>query len=64
MKVVNTSPSFGKYSRQPIEALHANGFELQSLPAEATLDELKPHLADADALIRAFDDALRTLKNA
>ena len=56
MKVINTSPSFAKYSNHPVEVLQANGFEVQSFPADVSLDELKPHLADADALIVAFTE--------
>ena len=56
MKVINTSPSFAKYSSHPVDVLHENGFEVQSFPADVTLETLKPHLADADALIVAFTE--------
>ena len=56
MKVISTSPSFAKYSRHPVDYFNDNGFEVQSFPADVTLAELKPHLADADALIVAFTE--------
>lgn len=56
MKVINTSPSFAKYSNHPVEVLSENGFEVQCFPADVTLDTLKPHLVDADALIVAFTE--------
>ena len=56
MKVINTSPSFAKYSNHPVEVLGENGFEVLSFPADVTLDALKPHLAEADALIVAFTE--------
>ena len=56
MKVISTSPSFAKYSNHPVEYLKEHGFELQSFPADVALAELKPHLADADALIVAFTE--------
>lgn len=56
MKVISTSPSFAKYSNHPVEYLKENGFEVQAFPADATLAELKPHLAEADALIVAFTE--------
>ena len=56
MKVISTSPSFAKYSKHPIDYLNENGFEVQAFPADVSLDVLKPHLADADALIVAFTE--------
>lgn len=56
MKVISTSPSFAKYSKHPVEYLNENGFEVQAFPADITLADLKPHLADADALIVAFTE--------
>ena len=56
MKVISTSPSFAKYSNHPVEYLKEHGFELQSFPADVTLAQLKPHLADADALIVAITE--------
>ena len=56
MKVINTSPSFAKYSNHPVEVLNENGFEVQSFPADVTLETLRPHLVDADALIVAFTE--------
>ena len=56
MKVINTSPSFARYSNHPVEVLNENGFEVQSFAADVTLETLRPHLADADALIVAFTE--------
>lgn len=56
MKVISTSPSFAKYSNHPVEYLNENGFEVLAFPADITLADLKPHLADADALIVAFTE--------
>lgn len=56
MKVISTSPSFAKYSKHPIEYLDKNGFAVQAFPADVSLEVLKPHLADADALIVAFTE--------
>lgn len=64
MKVICTSPSFAKYDAAPIEALQQHGFELITLPADAPLSALEPHLADTVAMIVAFtevDDALLAL---
>lgn len=61
MKVINTSPSFGKYSKHPLDVLRDNGFDVQSFPADASLETLKPFLGEAHALIVAFtevDEAL------
>jgi len=56
MKVICTSPSFAKYDTAPIETLQQHGFELITLPADAPLSALEPHLADTVALIVAFTD--------
>ena len=56
MKVISTSPSFAKYSNRPIDDLNENGFEVQAFPADISLEALKPHLVDADALIVAFTE--------
>ncbi|WJY17140.1 phosphoglycerate dehydrogenase [Pectobacteriaceae bacterium CE90] len=61
MKVICTSPSFAKYDPQPITMLQEQGFELITLPTDAPLKALKPHLADAVALIVAFTDVSDTL---
>ena len=55
-KVINTSPSFAKYSSHPVDVLRENGLELCSFPADVPLDALKPTLADAEALIVAFTE--------
>ncbi|WP_455812720.1 phosphoglycerate dehydrogenase [Pseudomonas graminis] len=56
MKVICTSPSFAKYDAQPITTLREQGFELVSLPADAPLSALEPHLADTVAMIVAFTE--------
>lgn len=56
MKVICTSPSFAKYDATPIETLKQNGFELITLPADAPLSALEPHLAETVAMIVAFTD--------
>lgn len=56
MKVICTSPSFAKYDDAPIRALQQQGFELITLPADAPLSALEPHLADTVAMIVAFTD--------
>ena len=56
MKVICTSPSFAKYDAAPIDALQQQGFELITLPADAPLSALEPHLADTVAMIVAFTD--------
>ncbi len=56
MKVICTSPSFAKYDETPITTLQQHGFELITLPADAPLCALQPHLADTVALIVAFTD--------
>ncbi len=64
MKVICTSPSFARYDAAPIDTLRQQGFELITLPADAPLSALAPHLADTVALIVAFtevNDALLSL---
>lgn len=56
MKVICTSPSFAKYDDRPVKDLQAQGFELVTLPADAPLSALEPHLADTVAMIVAFTD--------
>lgn len=56
MKVICTSPSFAKYDTQPITALREQSFDLITLPADAPLSELTPHLAGTVAMIVAFTD--------
>ncbi|MEH7483276.1 phosphoglycerate dehydrogenase [Neobacillus drentensis] len=56
MKVVSTSPSFAKYSNEPIEYLQKHGLELVHLPADLSEDELIKNLKDADAAIVAFSE--------
>lgn len=56
MKVINTSPSFAKYSNHPVEVLSENGFVLRSFPADVSLETLTPDLAEAEALIVAFTE--------
>jgi len=56
MKVICTSPSFAKYDAQPIRDLQAQGFELITLPADAPLSALEPHLTDTVAMIVAFTE--------
>ncbi len=56
MKVICTSPSFAKYDERPIAALKEQGFELITLPADAPLSALQPHLAETVAMIVAFTE--------
>jgi len=56
MKVICTSPSFAKYDAKPIEMLRQADLELISLPADAPLSALEPHLSDTVAMIVAFTD--------
>ncbi|POP47112.1 hydroxyacid dehydrogenase [Superficieibacter electus] len=56
MKVICTSPSFAKYDARPLTALQDADLELVSLPADATMEMLVPHLADAVAMIVAFTE--------
>lgn len=61
MKVICTSPSFAKYDAAPIDTLQQHGFELITLPADAPLSALEPHLADTVAMIVAFTDVNEAL---
>lgn len=61
MKVICTSPSFAKYDATPIDVLQQNGFELITLPADAPLSALEPHLAETVAMIVAFTDVNEAL---
>lgn len=45
MKPICTSPSFAKYSAQPVNDLPVQGFELIALPADTPLSTLESHLA-------------------
>lgn len=56
MKVVSTSPSFAKYSAEPIKYLKQHGIELVQLPADIEESEFISHIQDADAAIVAFTD--------
>ncbi|WP_017347637.1 phosphoglycerate dehydrogenase [Pantoea sp. A4] len=56
MKVICTSPSFAKYDATPVETLKSHGFELVTLPADAPLSALEPHLAETVAMIVAFTE--------
>lgn len=61
MKVICTSPSFAKYDAQPVATLKEQGFELVTLPADAPLEALLPHLADTVAMIVAFTEVNEAL---
>ncbi|EIC85915.1 phosphoglycerate dehydrogenase [Serratia sp. M24T3] len=61
MKVICTSPSFAKYDAQPIATLREQGFELVMLAADASLDQLEPHLAETVAIIVAFTEVNEAL---
>lgn len=56
MKVICTSPSFAKYDSTPVTQLQQAGLELITLPADAPLSDLEPHLADTVAMIVAFTE--------
>ena len=56
MKVICTSPSFAKYDAAPIAVLQQHGLELITLPADAPLSALEPHLTNTVAMIVAFTD--------
>lgn len=56
MKVLCTSPSFAKYDTRPVTTLKEQGLELITLPANAPLSALEPHLAETVAMIVAFTD--------
>ncbi|WPC43321.1 phosphoglycerate dehydrogenase [Clostridium sp. JS66] len=65
MKVISTSPSFAKYSKEPIELLNKNGIEVSYLPAGIAEDEFIEKIHDVDALIVAFTQINENvLKNA
>ena len=55
MKVVCTSPSFAKYSEEPIQYLVEHGIELIRLPADIGEEEFIKHSKGADAAIVAFN---------
>ncbi|MBE1444203.1 phosphoglycerate dehydrogenase [Paenibacillus sp. OAS669] len=55
MKVVSTSPSFAKYSNEPIEYLEKYGIELQHLPEDITEEAFIDAIQDVDAAIVAFN---------
>lgn len=61
MKVICTSLSFAKYDEHPLLTLREQGFELVTLPADAPLSALEPHLPDAVAMIVAFTEVNRDL---
>ncbi|TDF95438.1 phosphoglycerate dehydrogenase [Paenibacillus piri] len=56
MKVVSTSPSFAKYSNEPIEYLEKFGIQLVHLPADIQEEQFISSIQDADAAIVAFND--------
>jgi D-3-phosphoglycerate dehydrogenase len=56
MKVVSTSPSFAKYSNEPILYLEKHGINLVHLPADIQEEHFIASLQDADAAIVAFND--------
>lgn len=65
MKVISTSPSFAKYSKEPVEYLNKNGIEVEYLPADICEAEFIKKIDDVDALIVAFTDINENvLKNA
>ncbi|QXE17863.1 phosphoglycerate dehydrogenase [Clostridium sp. 001] len=65
MKVISTSPSFAKYSKEPIEYLNKNDIEVSYLPADIAEDEFIEKIHDVDALIVAFTQINENvLKNA
>ncbi|SDD23475.1 D-3-phosphoglycerate dehydrogenase [Terribacillus halophilus] len=55
MLVVSTSPSFAKYSNEPIELLKKNGIELKLLPADISEEDFIKEAKDAQAAIVAFN---------
>lgn len=63
MKVVSTSPSFAKYSNEPIEFLKENGIELIHLPADIHEDEFIANIQGVDAAIVAFNDVSHHVLN-
>lgn len=63
MKVLSTSPTFGQYSREPVDLLRKCGFSLAIAPAqEAEHEERLGRLVeDADALIVGVEKITRTV---
>ncbi|PKG23719.1 phosphoglycerate dehydrogenase [Niallia nealsonii] len=55
MKVVSTSPSFAKYSNEPIEILKKHQIEFEYLPADITEEDFIQHMQGVDAAIVAFN---------
>jgi D-3-phosphoglycerate dehydrogenase len=55
MKVVSTSPSFAKYSNEPIELLKKYGIEFEYLPADITEEDFIEKMQGVNAAIVAFN---------
>ncbi len=55
MKVVSTSPSFAKYSNEPIEFLRNHQIEFEYLPADITEAEFIEKMQGVNAAIVAFN---------
>lgn len=55
MKVVSTSPSFAKYSNEPIEFLRSHQIEFEYLPADITEAEFIEKMQGVNAAIVAFN---------
>lgn len=55
MKVVCTSPSFAKYSDNPVLFLKKKGISLERLPADITEEQFIEAAGGADAAIVAFN---------
>ncbi|GAB7055317.1 MULTISPECIES: phosphoglycerate dehydrogenase [Paenibacillus] len=55
MKVVSTSPSFAKYSNEPVKYLEKHGMQLVQLPADIQEESFIAEIQDADAAIVAFN---------
>lgn len=55
MKVVSTSPSFAKYSTEPIDLLRQHGIDCVQLPADISEEAFIAQAADAQAAIVAFN---------
>ncbi|WP_240687868.1 hypothetical protein [Bacillus licheniformis] len=55
MKVVCTSPSFAKYSDDPVLFLEKKGMSLERLPADITEEQFIEAAEGADAAIVAFN---------
>ncbi|MCC9295092.1 phosphoglycerate dehydrogenase [Clostridium sp. WLY-B-L2] len=65
MKIISTSPSFAKYSKEPIEYLHKYGIQAEYLPANMGEDEFINRIQEAEGLIVAFTQInSRVLDNA